>query len=86
MTSLEQTVVEKIRDFLAEFEQANITPNRLIINKQYLEVARSHFPYLFTKDYFVNKKNNIQIITTDDDYLGVGLVFDLPMCYNLKQH
>jgi len=85
MTSLELMVIEKIEEFLVEFEQAKITPNRLIIKKEYLEIAKKHFPHLFTNDYFKSSDSRyIQIITTDDDYLGVGLVFDFPLCYNIN--
>jgi len=85
MTSLESSVIEKINEFLVEFEEAQITPNRLIINKEYLEIAKKYFPELFINNYFKSKESHyIKIITTEDDYLGVGLVFDFPLCYNIN--
>lgn len=77
MKCVEQDLIGKIEQFIEEFEQSDIHPNRLIINTQYLEVMKNKFPSLFDGDFFISKRfGSIGVITTEEEYLGLGLAYD----------
>ena len=74
---IEDELLQKIYQFIVEFKQSQMVPNRIVINKQYLEIIRKKFPTFVDGDFFVSPEiGRIGIITTDEDYIGLSLAYD----------
>lgn len=70
-------VLKKIVSFLVECEQSGIMPTSIIIGKTYYRVLCRDAPHLVEDRLFLSRDHGtMNIVVTDDDYLGVGLLFD----------